>query len=115
LAWLSVHIGLNVIAGTVIACYQDTLSQAVSLAVLLSIISEMSGCSGGQAVAVSPRELAVSLARPNEVVRVWLREVLIEADSDERHRQVRLLSAPLPCSSAPVFAAALLFRLIAVW
>jgi magnesium transporter len=55
LAWLSVNILLNVIAASVIAFYQDTLAKVIALAVFLPIISDMSGCSGNQAVAVSAR------------------------------------------------------------
>ena len=79
LAWLSVNILLNVIAASVIAFYQDTLAQVIALAVFLPIISDMSGCSGNQAVAVSMRELALGLVTPVEIVRVWLKEVLVGA------------------------------------
>jgi len=75
LSWLSVNIFLNVIAASVIAVYQDVLAQVIALAVFLPIISDMSGCSGGQAVAVSMRELSLGLARPHEVFRVWLQEL----------------------------------------
>ena len=77
LSWLSVNILLNVVAASVIAFYQETLSQVIALAVFLPIISDMSGCSGNQAVAVSMRELALGLIRPNEVMRVWLKEVTV--------------------------------------
>lgn len=77
LAWLSVNILLNVIAASVIAVYQDTLRQVIALAVFLPIISDMSGCSGNQAVAVSMRELALGLVRPSEVFRVLLQEVVV--------------------------------------
>ena len=58
LSWLSVNIFLNIIAASVIAYHQDILSSVISLAVFLPIISDMSGCSGNQAVAVSMRELS---------------------------------------------------------
>lgn len=77
LAWLSVNIVLNVLAASVIAAYQDTLSSAIALAVFLPIISDMSGCSGNQAVAVSLRELSLGLVRPAEVLRVWSQEVSV--------------------------------------
>jgi magnesium transporter len=73
-SWLSINVLLNVIAASVIAFYQDTIQAAVALAVFLPIISDMSGCSGGQAVAVSIRELAMGLIRPREIVRVLLKE-----------------------------------------
>ncbi|TWT99703.1 Magnesium transporter MgtE [Botrimarina colliarenosi] len=74
LAWLSVNIVLNVIAASVIAFYQDTLSQVIALAVFLPMISDMSGCSGNQSVAVSMRELSLGLLRPTEWLRVWSKE-----------------------------------------
>ncbi len=77
LSWLSVNIVLNIIAASVIAVYQDTLAAAIALAVFLPIISDMSGCSGNQAVAVSIRELALGLVRPNELARVWISEILV--------------------------------------
>jgi magnesium transporter len=77
LTWLSANIGLNIMAASVIALYQDTLAQVIALAVFLPIISDMSGCSGNQAVAVSMRELALGLVKPNELRRVWLSELLV--------------------------------------
>jgi magnesium transporter len=77
LAWLSVNILLNVAAASVIAFYQDTLAQVIALAVFLPIISDMSGCSGNQAVAVSMRELALGLATPRDTLRVWIKEILV--------------------------------------
>jgi magnesium transporter len=73
-SWLSINILLNVVSASIIAIYQDTIQAAVALAVFLPIISDMSGCSGGQAVAVSIRELAMGLVRPREVLRVLLKE-----------------------------------------
>jgi magnesium transporter len=74
LSWLSINIVLNVLAASVIAFYQDTLEKAITLAVFLPIISDMSGCSGNQAVAVSIRELSLGLVRPRELLRVILKE-----------------------------------------
>lgn len=75
LSWLSVNIVLNVIAASVIALFEETLSAVIALAVFLPIISDMSGCSGNQAVAVSIRELTLGLIKPHEVLYVWLKEV----------------------------------------
>lgn len=77
LAWLSINIVLNVMAASVIALYQETLSAVIALAVFLPIISDMSGCSGNQAVAVSLRELALGVVRPAELLRVWGRELTV--------------------------------------
>ena len=77
LAWLSINIVLNILAASVIAMHQDTLEAVIALAVFLPIISDMSGCSGNQAVAVSMRELTLGVLRPNEVLRVLGKEVLV--------------------------------------
>ncbi len=77
LSWLSVNIVLNVIAASVIAAYQDTLAAVIALAVFLPIISDMSGCSGNQAVAVSMRELSVGLVKPFEIFYVLRKELLV--------------------------------------
>jgi magnesium transporter len=77
LGWLSINIVLNIAAASVIAFYQETLEQVIALAVFLPIISDMSGCSGNQAVAVSMRELSLGLVNANEVLRVWLKEVSV--------------------------------------
>ena len=74
LSWLSINIILNIIAASIIALYQDTLEKAIVLAVFLPIISDMSGCSGNQAVAVSIRELTLGLVRPKELLRVLTKE-----------------------------------------
>jgi magnesium transporter len=76
-SWLSINIVLNIVAASVIALYQDTLASVIVLAVFLPIISDMSGCSGNQAVAVSIRELTLGLVKPYEVGRVFLKEISV--------------------------------------
>ncbi len=77
LAWLSINIFLNIIAASVIALYEDTLSAVIALAVFLPIVSDMSGCSGNQAVAVSMRELTLGAALPRDVFRVFRKEIAV--------------------------------------
>jgi magnesium transporter len=77
LSWLSVNIILNIIAASVIAAYEQTLAAVIALAVFLPIVSDMSGCSGNQAVAVSIRELALGITKPFELLRVWLQEIKV--------------------------------------
>lgn len=79
LAWLSINIVLNVTAASVIALYEDTLQAVIALAVFLPIISDMSGCSGNQSVAVSLRELSLGLIRPEEYRRVLAKESIVGA------------------------------------
>jgi magnesium transporter len=77
LSWLSINIVLNIIAASVIALYEDTLSAVIALAVFLPIVSDMSGCSGNQAVAVSMRELSLGATEPRDVARVWRKELSV--------------------------------------
>ncbi len=77
LSWLSMNIVLNIIAASVIALYQDTLAAVITLAVFLPMVSDMSGCSGNQAVAVSMRELSLGLVRPGELIWVLAKEAKI--------------------------------------
>jgi magnesium transporter len=74
LSWLSINVVLNLISASVIAMHQDTLEAVIALAVFLPIISDMSGCSGNQAVAVSMRELSLELISPKEFRRVFIKE-----------------------------------------
>ncbi len=77
LSWLSVNVVLNVLAASVIAIFQDTVQAVIALAVFLPIISDMSGCSGNQAVAVSLRELTAGLVRPLDALRVLRKELAV--------------------------------------
>ena len=75
LSWLSINIVLNIMAASVIALYQETLEAVIVLAVFLPIISDMSGCSGAQAIAVSIRELTLGILKPSDLFRVLRKEV----------------------------------------
>lgn len=77
LPWLSVNILLNMVSASIIAIYTETLEAAIALAVFIPIISDMSGCSGNQSIAVSIRELTMGLASPRDKVRVFLKELSV--------------------------------------
>ncbi|MCB1229782.1 MAG: magnesium transporter [Verrucomicrobiae bacterium] len=77
LSWLAPNIILNLVAASVIAMYEDTIQAVIALAVFLPIVSDMSGCSGNQAVAVSIRELTLGLIRPSEFIRVVWKEGIL--------------------------------------
>ena len=79
LSWLSVNVVLNVIAASVIAANEETLQQVIALAVFLPILSDMSGCSGNQAVAVTMRELSLGVVRPTELLRTAFKEISVGA------------------------------------
>ncbi|QTN31704.1 magnesium transporter [Akkermansiaceae bacterium] len=74
LAWLGPNIVLNIAAASVIAANEATLQEVIALAVFLPIVSDMSGCSGNQAVAVSIRELTLGILRPGDYWRVVIKE-----------------------------------------
>lgn len=77
LAWLSANIVLNIIAASVISAYEQTLAAVIAIAVFLPMVSDMSGCSGNQAVAVTMRELSLGLVRPMDAFRVWWKEASV--------------------------------------
>ncbi|WP_394177132.1 magnesium transporter [Yoonia maritima] len=77
LAWLSANIVLNIIAASVISAYEDTLTAVIAIAIFLPMVSDMSGCSGNQAVGVTMRELSLGLVRPVDAVRVWFKEITV--------------------------------------
>ncbi|MDA1372811.1 MAG: magnesium transporter [Proteobacteria bacterium] len=75
LVWLSSNIVLNIVAASVIAAYEDTLTAVIAIAIFLPMVSDMSGCSGNQAVGVSMRELALGLTRPVDLFHVLKKEL----------------------------------------
>lgn len=75
LAWLSSNIVLNIIAASVISAYEETLAAVIAIAVFLPMVSDMSGCSGNQAVGVSMRELSLGLTRPIDLFHVLKKEL----------------------------------------
>lgn len=77
LAWLSANIALNILAASVISAYEETLTAVIAIAIFLPMVSDMSGCSGNQAVGVSMRELSLGLVRPVDAARVWMKEITV--------------------------------------
>ncbi|MCB1226730.1 MAG: magnesium transporter, partial [Verrucomicrobiales bacterium] len=77
LSWLAPNIVLNLVAASVIAVHEKTLAAVIALAVFLPIVSDMSGCSGNQAVAVSIRELTLGILRPRDFFVVFVKEGLV--------------------------------------
>ena len=77
LAWLSSNIVLNIIAASVISMYEETLAAVIAIAIFLPMVSDMSGCSGNQAVGVSMRELSLGLTRPIDLFHVLRKELSV--------------------------------------
>lgn len=74
LAWLAINLVLSTVAALVIVFFQATIDAIIALAALIPIISNMSGCSGNQALAVSIRELSLGLVRPSDYLVVVAKE-----------------------------------------
>ncbi len=75
LAFLVPNIGLNLISTSVIAIYEPILARVSALMIFLPILSDMCGCSGSQAVAVSLREMTLGLVKPAELMHVLSKEI----------------------------------------
>jgi len=79
--WLAFNLVLNIMAASVIVLYEETLQAVIALAVFLPIISDMSGCAGYQAVAVTMRELSLGVVQVRDVARVCLKELSVGISS----------------------------------
>lgn len=77
LSWLGINICLNLVSASVIAANQNVLEELIVLAIFLPVISDMSGCQGNQAVAVSVRELTLGVTRPPDLFRVFRKEAFL--------------------------------------
>ncbi len=77
LSWLSVTVLLNVMAALVIAMYEETLQAWIAIAVFLPVVSNMAGCSGNQALAVSIRELAMGIIEPRDYIQIVRKEAAV--------------------------------------
>ncbi len=75
LAFLLPNIGLNLLAASVIALNEHVIREITALAVFMPILSDMSGCSGNQAVAVTLRELSLGVITPRDAARTLRKEV----------------------------------------
>ena len=77
LAFLTPNIFLDLISASVVAFFEPTIAKVTALAIFLPILSDMSGCSGNQAVAVSIRELSLGLVRAEEIMHTVMKEVAV--------------------------------------
>lgn len=77
LAFLTPNIFLDLISASVVAFFQPTIAKVTALAIFLPVLSDMAGCSGNQAVAVSIRELALGLVRADEIIHTVFKEVTV--------------------------------------
>ncbi len=75
LMFLCPNILLNLIAASVVAVYEPTIAAVTALAIFLPMLSDMSGCAGNQAVAVSIRELSLGVLKPRDLRHALSKEV----------------------------------------
>ncbi|MBN1605395.1 MAG: magnesium transporter [Polyangiaceae bacterium] len=75
LMFLCPNILLNLLAASVVAMYEPTIAAVTALAIFLPMLSDMSGCAGNQAVAVSIRELSLGWIKPRDLWHTLNKEV----------------------------------------
>ncbi len=75
LAFLCPNILLNLVAASVVALYEPTIAAVTALAIFLPMLSDMSGCAGNQAVAVSIRELSLGVLKPRDIWHTLSKEL----------------------------------------
>jgi magnesium transporter len=77
LPWLGVNLLTALVAGGVVALFQDRITQIVALAVWMPVIAGMGGNTGTQALAVTVRRLALGTISTDEFARVVGKEALV--------------------------------------
>ncbi|MDO5371079.1 magnesium transporter [Paracoccus sp. (in: a-proteobacteria)] len=75
--WLAINVCTALVSATVIAVFEDSISQLVALAVLMPIVASMGGNAGTQTLAVAVRGLATKGLTPANVWQVVRRELLV--------------------------------------
>jgi len=75
--WLLVNLGTAILASSVIALFQDTISQIVALAVLMPIVASMGGIAGTQTLTVIVRNLALGRITFANAKRALFKEILV--------------------------------------
>jgi magnesium transporter len=75
LYWLVFNTVLTLIAASVVLLFENTVEEVFLLVFFMPVVSNLCGCSGNQAVAVSIRELAVGLIQPQDFMLVWKKEL----------------------------------------
>ena len=75
--WLLINLGTAILASAVIALFEGTIQQAVSLAILMPIVASMGGNAGTQTLTVSVRALATRDLTATNALRIIWREVVV--------------------------------------
>ena len=72
--WLFINLGTAILASSVVAAFQDTISRLVTLAVLMPIVAGMGGNAATQTMAVTVRALATNQLTSSNTWRMIVRE-----------------------------------------
>ncbi len=75
--WLAVNLLTAILASLVIGLFEDTISKAVALAVLMPIVASMGGNAGTQSLTVAVRALATRDLTSTNAMRVVSRELRV--------------------------------------
>ncbi|WP_283409702.1 magnesium transporter [Anoxynatronum buryatiense] len=75
--WLVLLLGVGVMAGNIIAYFEDTLDAVVVLAVFIPMIADMAGNTGTQSLAVVVRGLTMGQFKGKDVWRLIRREAVV--------------------------------------
>lgn len=75
--WLQVNLFTGFAAGAVVGAFQDTINQALILAVFLPVMAGQSGNTGCQALAVALRSLTLGEIAPGQERRLVLKEGIL--------------------------------------
>ena len=79
LAYLVPLAGLALVSASVIKLFITTVEQVPVLAMFLPVVSGICGSGGGQAVAVSMREISLGLIKPSDLKLVMMKEASVAA------------------------------------
>lgn len=77
LPWLAINLATAILASSVIAIFENTISQIVALAVLMPIVASMGGNAGTQTLTVAVRALATKSLTRSNAWRVIIRETVV--------------------------------------
>jgi magnesium transporter len=75
--WLLINLGTAILASSVVAAFEGTISRLVTLAVLMPIVAGMGGNAATQTMAVTVRALATNQLTSSNTARMIRRELWI--------------------------------------
>ena len=75
--WLIANLGTALVAATIIAQFEETISRMVALAALMPIVAGVGGNAGTQTLAVTVRALATNQLTQSNTVRAITREIKV--------------------------------------